>query len=155
MSKWKEQYDRVTRWHARFASLDAGQVHDRASDNYIDDIYAFFQNCYHLKDWIKNDLNVDVAARKSVETFVSGERSLSLCADVCNALKHLTLSSPPRSGEQHRIGKRDFAVDLGSPVRISLHLTIETDSGAEDAYQLASQCVSAWNTFLRTWQLLK
>ena len=68
---------------------------------------------------------------------------------------HLTLRDPPRIGENHQMGKRDFAVGLGSgAVTISLRLTIETDSDEEDAYQLACRCVDAWNAFLGKWQLL-
>ena len=58
MSKYQEQYDRTKRWYDRLTAIDQGRAHDMASDHYVDEIYAFFLNCYHLKDWIKNDGNV-------------------------------------------------------------------------------------------------
>ncbi len=51
-NSYQEQYDRMKRGSSRFAALDQGRSHDVASDNYVDDIYASFMNCYHLKDWI-------------------------------------------------------------------------------------------------------
>ena len=32
-------------------TLLAGADHDRESDAYQDEAYAFFLNCFHLKDW--------------------------------------------------------------------------------------------------------
>ena len=52
-AKHREQYDRMMRWYARMKATDSGREHAVASDNYVDEIYAFFLNCYHLKDWIK------------------------------------------------------------------------------------------------------
>ena len=56
--KYIEQFLRVKRYLERFARLNAGVDHTQASPNYDDDVYSFFQNCHHLKDWIKkNDPN--------------------------------------------------------------------------------------------------
>jgi hypothetical protein len=50
-----EQYRRMIRSYERFASIDRGRVYEPSSENYEDEVFAFFLNCYHLKDWIKND----------------------------------------------------------------------------------------------------
>jgi len=50
MSAYREQYDRMQRWYDKFAALNGGRQHDMPSENYVDDIYAFFLNAYHLKD---------------------------------------------------------------------------------------------------------
>jgi len=56
--KWFEQFRRVKRWYTRFKSIDEGRPDTLTLDGYLDEVYAFFQNCYHLKDWIKNDASV-------------------------------------------------------------------------------------------------
>jgi len=66
-AKYREQYDRMKRWYIRFASLNQGRPHNVPSDNYLEDIYAFFMNCYHLKDWIKNDDTVPTTVQQAVE----------------------------------------------------------------------------------------
>src|SRR4051812_44342227 len=109
MAKWREQYERTERWYKRFAAINSGRVHDVPSDYYVDEIYAFFLNCYHLKDWIKNDSSLPSTVRSAVEDFVKSEEWLCLCADVCNGLKHLKLKSD-RSGEKPKFGKKCFEV---------------------------------------------
>lgn len=152
---YREQYDRMKRWFNRLAAIYQGREHDMASDNYVDEVYAFFLNCYHLKDWIKNDSAVPIAAQQAVEGHINGSRPLQLCADICNSLKHLRLSKGPRSGQSPAFGKKRFALNLGPglPTTISLKYEIDTVSGPEDAFKLASECVSAWEAFLNAHSL--
>src|SRR5262245_46273365 len=93
MPSYREQYDRMKRWYDRFSNLNSGRPHDIPTENYVDEIYAFFLNAYHLKDWIKNDSAVLKAVQNSVEPHITNNTSLSLCADICNALKHLHLQT--------------------------------------------------------------
>jgi hypothetical protein len=50
VANWREQYDRMVRWYDRFETIVLGRPHVMAGDNYVDEVYAFFQNCYHVKD---------------------------------------------------------------------------------------------------------
>ena len=150
MAKWREQYDRTERWYDRFRTIDSGRAHNVSSDNYVDEIYAFFLNCYHLKDWIKNDASVPAAVRDAVERFINSEQSLRLCADVCNGLKHLELDPKRvRSHENPKFGKKHFNVGLGTgvPTTISLKYEITTDTGRIDAFQLATEALESWKKF--------
>ncbi len=151
MPVYREQYDRMLRWHNRFATIAQGRAHDSASDNYVDEIYAFFLNCYHLKDWIKHDPAAPGTAQQAIEGYVSANRSLRLCADICNSLKHLRLTSS-RSGENPTFGQKHFALSLepGQPTTISLKYEVDTTAGPVDAFQLATECVAAWDGFLTT-----
>src|ERR1700730_1449742 len=149
MTSYIEQYDRMKRWYGKFAELDQGRLHDVQSEYYVDDIYAFFQNAYHLKDWLKKDVAVSVPVQKAVEPYISSDRSLKLCADICNNLKHLVRTKPPRSRENPQFGKKQFNVTVtpGSPTTISLKYEINTNSGPVDAFKLATDCVNAWDNF--------
>ena len=147
--KYLEQFNRVKRWYQEFALTDQGRLHDRPSDFYQDQVYAFFQNCYHLKDWMKNDESVGVVADK-IEEFISNNEELRLCADICNGTKHLRLTSP-RSGQDPRFGQRKFKVKVGSPpTTISVKYSIDTSGGPLDAFELATKCLQAWETFIRS-----
>ncbi len=86
-NEYLDQFERVKRYFSRFKQINDGQEHSQSSQNYDDDIYAFFQNCYHLKDWIKND--PACSSWSDVEDFINQNPDLSICADLCNALKHL------------------------------------------------------------------
>src|SRR5439155_15063549 len=143
ISSYRDQYDRVKRWYARFAAIDQGRQHDVPSDNYLDEIYAFFLNCYHLKDWIIHDSRTGATAQQ-IEDFIDTHRPLRLCADICNSLKHLRLTRPERSGESPAFGRKQFALHLGSgPTTISLKYEIDTSTGPTDAFQLATECIDA------------
>lgn len=145
---YNEQYDRMRRWYNRFAILDRGRLHDVPSDNYLDEIYAFFMNCYHLKDWIMNDSAVAATIQQAVESYINSSRPLRLCADICNSIKHLNLRSD-RSGESPIFGRKQFDLVLGTaPATISINYEINTTTGPIDAFILATECVEAWDTFL-------
>ena len=146
---YREQYDRMRRWYDRFAALDQGRPHEVSSDNYLDEIYAFFMNCYHLKDWIGNDNTVAAPVQQSIETHINSNQALRLCADICNSLKHLRLTSS-RSGEKPVFGRKQFGVALGQgPPTISLKYEVNTTTGPIDAFTLASESVDAWDSFLK------
>jgi hypothetical protein len=146
--RFLEQLERVRRWHQLFREVAEGRLHDRPSEFYQDIVYAYFMNCYHLKDWIRNDPASGPLAGK-VERFISATPDLALCADLCNGLKHLAPNRRPRSAKSPRFGKRLFKVSLGTqPTTIAVDYTIETSSGPMYAFDLATRCLAAWEAFL-------
>ena len=145
---YREQYDRMRRWYYRLVILNEGRLHDMPSDNYLDEIYAFFMNCYHFKDWIKNDDTVAGTVQQTVEAHINSSRPLKLCADICNSLKHLRLTSS-RSGERPAFGKKQFGLVLGTaPTTIDLKYEVNTTTGPIDTFQLATDCIDDWDAFL-------
>jgi hypothetical protein len=147
---YREQYDRMKRWYDRFVVIDQGRPHDVPTDNYLDEVCAFFMNCYHLKDWIKHDGTVAENVRRSVELHIDSSRPLKLCADICNSLKHLRLR-PGRSGESPDFGKKQIGLALGAgPPAVDFKYEIDTATGPIDAFQLATDCVRAWEVFMTT-----
>ena len=146
--KYLEQLERVRRWYQQFQEISQGRLHDRPSDFYQDIVYTYFMNCYHLKDWIKNDPTSLLLSAK-VEGFISTTPEMALCADICNGLKHLVLKNN-RSGQNPQFGKRLFKVGVGpQPTTIAVEYTISTASGPFDAFDLATKCLSAWETFVK------
>jgi hypothetical protein len=117
---YQQQYKRMMRWHEKFSSLNSGRSHDIPSENYIDDIYAFFLNAYHLKDWIKNDNGIPKNVQDLVENYINWNEHLSLCADICNSLKHLKLNDSC-SGKNPAFGRKQYGLAIGAgPPTISL-----------------------------------
>jgi len=79
---WREQYDRMLRWHARIN--EATHVDDR----FLDECYAFFT---HVKDWLKADVALPHEVRDLVEQYVERNLWLRLSADLANGSKHMIL----------------------------------------------------------------
>lgn len=149
LRKYQEQLERLKRWYGRFESIDQGRPHTVASDHYIDEIYAFFLSCYHLKDWIKNDSTVTPGAKNKVEDFINKNDCMSICADLCNGLKHLKLTKE-RSKKHPKFGARKFSLDLGEPTPIiKIECSIMTKTGTIDAFELASHCIQKWERFIK------
>lgn len=79
------QLERVGRWHARLRTA--------AADDYLDFLYAFFQNCNHLAHWVSSDAPGGAA---EVQKLVAQTVELRVCRDICNATKHFTFGRPPK-----------------------------------------------------------
>jgi hypothetical protein len=151
--KHEEQFERVKRWYERFKRIDEGTSHEKSTEFYQDDVYAFFLNCYHLKDWIKHDSTVPKSVTSIVENFVGGSKHLAICADICNSIKHLTLTKPPRSGKAPQWGSRNVKATLYEPSSkstVTVNYSIMTATGPMDAFDLATKCVQEWEQFIKS-----
>ena len=85
MSDYKEQFNRIRRFLRRIEDQNRKQL------DYEDDFWAFCQNCWHLKDWIKNDPSLPPIAREAIEDEVKKYPALIIFADLANRSKHLEL----------------------------------------------------------------
>lgn len=152
-NRYLEQLQRVRRYLERFSQLKAGRPHTMSSDNYQDDIYAFFQNCYHLKDWIKND-PVCNAWKPSPEKVINGSDDLRICADLANGLKHLRLDNP-RSDQNPQFSQVPVHVIVSGSfsdaeeVFLQSTAVISTESGLIDGYDVAVRCMAVWERYIQ------
>ena len=111
-------------------------------DNYI----HFFQDCYHLKDWIKNDTSLNKDVCDAVEKYVTDTEALTFIASIANATKHLKLSNKYKRNvldiETHAT---NFCLIIASKKK---------DFGYE-ATHLATEGVRAWQKFFENHGLHK
>lgn len=92
--------DRVERWYKRIQE-DQNHQDEIDADIQLDNIYAFFHNLYHLKDWVKADeKKFGVKRNKSLGTQLErlfdkdvGVKSMKVCSDLVNGLKHVVLNN--------------------------------------------------------------
>ncbi len=144
---YREQLQRLERNYQRFAEIDQGRPHDRGCLHYLDEVYSFFLNCYHLKDWLKKDPGFPGSTE--VESYIDANQELQLCADICNAYKHHQLDKPPRSAGNPRVGGQKINLELGGgQAAIKIKFTIDTASGPRDAFELATKCLQLWKDFI-------
>lgn len=141
---WHDQFMRMERWlerllrsHSSFHLDDQDGWHE-----FWDIAFAFFQNAYHLKDWIVFE---HPRLKKVTEQFIASNPNLCYCADICNGTKHREVTQ----GHRHRIlghlaGIREFAPDEPTRQRLSI---IGPD-GPRPVIPLAIACVDAWRVFI-------
>ncbi len=155
LRKHQEQFERMERWYERIKKINQGEPHNLSFLNlspgyYYDEFYAFFLNCYHLKDWIEKDDTVKLP-EKEVEHFINQNKCMSVCADICIGIKHLEQERSPRSGQVPKFERRELSLSLegGPEPIINVKLFIKTKDGTIDAFELASECVRKWGEFIK------
>ena len=159
------QWQRVERWLARFEKCQNGKLTSMPGSFSIADsedyAHAFFQNCYHLKDWLKNDHQFTAKSNDEIEQYITDTPSLAICADICNGSKHLMLIRP-RSGATPEIGNTltirfDWdtitkGIEQGiippNSYRAAVKPVIEHNGNNLSAIDVAKQAVEAWRRFI-------
>jgi len=173
-SGWQEQYERMLRSHKRLTDYASGQRHfspdEDGSAEARDALIHFFQDAYHLKDWLKNDKAIGrkrarQQIKKEVEGYVSDTLYLKICADVANGSKHLQLDPerpPSRTGDPNTgitgqsVTVRAAAVGSGGEPEPAIHSwEIESNGVPYDALDTASKIVEAWDAWLGEHRLLQ
>jgi hypothetical protein len=152
MAEWSEQWERMRRWKQRvwdhYAPRSVLAAYD--PDWAVDDALAFFQNAYHLKDWLKNDQSVNVPG-DAIENAVSESTWIILTADLCNGTKHMVLRNP-RSGRDPGLGTRSTMV--GDGVMQLTQFDVKLNDGSTiDVLTLALRVFDEWRTVMRSWDL--
>ena len=91
MSQANTQFERVARTFQRVLNNQ-----NRDPVEYEDDVWSFFQNCWHLKDWIKNDSQgVAKATRQKIDVEVNSRPALVMMGELANKSKNLELTTSP------------------------------------------------------------
>lgn len=154
---WKEQYERVLRWHERVKEFDNV---DCPSQGDLDYLLAFFMNCYHLKDWLEAG---SVVSSKELEHLFNTDQYLCICRTICNGVKHFQIDRRPIVDGKFGFGlrARTETIDASpflddSPAYL---YTIFVDGKLETIYNFglvewANGCVNAWSGFLQSQGLL-
>lgn len=145
---WQKQLERVERYYNRFKELNDGMPHCSNQEEYIDDVYAFFQNCYHLKDHLKNDPSYIKHNNTDIEDYVSDNEELAICADICNGSKHLVLRDGPRSGSTSKITGSSTTLEVGESTQISMTFEVAHNKRKLDAFQIATEALKKWKDFI-------
>lgn len=160
MPQYTEQLDRVRRYFKRFGRINNGGEFDRPVEDLLDDIHGFFQNCYHLKDWLKHDPAFTKHTGAQIEVYITNTPELAICADICNSTKHLVLNKPPRSGALPAMGKKQLTIDITDtisfgpeppkevPQKIAMKVQIDHNGATLDAFDIAKKALAAWESFV-------
>jgi hypothetical protein len=178
---WRDQYERMLRSRARLA--EAAGPSSIGSDEARDRLYHFFQDAYHLKDWIINDLGWYTMngkkreltkAGRALEQHITATWALALCADLCNGTKHLILSNERIPGKPAVFSSQSVSIELGpfetvsefgsepkplttpsvNPTTARHSWLVEFDSQFYNAAQIAYEVVEEWQKALRANGLL-
>ncbi len=153
---WIEQWNRVLRLRERVRVATQEYTPGYSTDDRRDDLLCFFQNCYHLKDWLLNDPATGPLVMTDIERFISSSTELSIVCDLANGSKHLDLSRGrygPRTGDvATAVTRMDVEIVIGSGGRQTFYVS---SKGVEyKAHELAEEAVGKWRQYLEQKALL-
>lgn len=142
---WKEQLARIERWYSKTQRISRSRVAVDIDD--LDLLLAFFLNCWHLYDWLKNSEALPVEV---IEDFFRKSENMKLCYDICIGTKHLKIDNP-KGGLNRLVMGYEYMGDNIGYVTTQLILF---NGGGRRMTVLADNCMSELKSFLRENNLL-
>lgn len=135
---YRGQLERLERWYVR--ARQAKEVHE------IEDyLYAFFQGCHHLREWLPEQ----EFPPQAVSQFLAAHIELQVCRDLANLTKHRELGRPPATSAEPSIARVYVANGLGwFGGDAALVALTDVSDRPYDLLELANRCLTLWSEFL-------
>jgi hypothetical protein len=144
MKSYLEQYNRMIRWYSKFEEINKGILHTKDTDFLKDEVYSFFQNCFHLKDWIEKDIP---KLKRDVENLVKTEVCFKICEDICHGSKHFRLRKYSNFEDQPDFKRQEIKFDIGGAIKINFEIDFKGKN--YEAFDIATECVNKWKDFIK------
>jgi hypothetical protein len=139
--EWRSAWRRVLRGRKR---LDG---HFPDSEEYDDALYHFFQDAWHLKDWLKNDPSIG-RTLTGLEDELRKHQSLMIAADMANGTKHRLLTTI-RAGAN--ITEKHHIIQVGNPKPVLQVRLLKLNDGSQHKdSDVADQAIAAWRAVFTT-----
>ena len=141
MRTYREQFERVERFLDRVRRKETDTV------EYMDDLWAFFQNAWHLKDWVKYDSSIPKDKSGRIIKAAEASDVIQICADLANRSKHLALTRKDRKGAD--VTGRNITIVIGGNTSSKItHNVGLNDGSVVIAQYVAEQIVVEWAEIL-------
>ena len=155
-----------TQWSVKF---DNGEIHKytlggvKSPEVVQDDIEGVFVWLWSLKDYVKGYLEENDKPSRWIESEVSADQHLSICADIANRSKHGKLDKGSRSGKYPKLGKLkyqipgsamssisfgafDVGINISNPKQVIFEMPVlsEDDQYLGDAFKYLDYSLKSW-----------
>jgi len=144
---WQGQYNRMIRWHARVVAA----ANADASPDELDFLLTFFENCFHLREWLLVTLAAD---QKSLDELFLSRFELRVCRDLANGFKHHTINRPSVDARFSVVNEYAPSNWPSGHAYPNGKWTVLAGGHQLGLVDLASQCVGIWQDFLRSSALI-
>lgn len=147
--QWKAQWNRVQRWRSKVQRIRAKAAQAELDAFDLDDVVAYLQNCYHLRDWLEAS---QPGLKPLLDAFFKKHFELGACRDVCNGFKHKVLKRPLYDPDFNMYREYDhFLVEAEpgrSPVVYRLAFADGDDLRKFDLFEFTDTCFALWAEFI-------
>ena len=103
----------------------------------------FFWQCFHLGDALWEDTSTGLSEQK-VTRFIVGDPDLKYCEAMASTSKHHRRHSRQLTARVHSI------TPAPTGTRATIRWQQASDTGTEDALDLARRCLAAWDRYLQS-----
>jgi hypothetical protein len=150
---WLTQFQRIRRWYKKVKEYEEKAQDIGFPGEAEDCIYAFFQNCFHLREWIEKS---GVISKKELDSFVSSHLELRICRDICNGTKHMVIDQHSVDANFSTYREYDYLSGPISPSQKSGTTTFRILAAGKkyDMFDLADKCMSYWVDLLTLRKLI-
>jgi hypothetical protein len=147
VTSYRDQLDRAKRFRERMRAAST-------ATDFQDYTCAFFQCCWHVKDWVLNDPDVPEEKADSIVASAEASPLLRICHDLCSGTKHLRLDRPQSgSGAAHdHVAFIMHLMPMGQPdkpTEIDLKILDGIGNNLKSAHLLADECLAEWERVLQ------
>lgn len=123
-----------------------------ATDDGYDQLRAFFESCWNVKDHAISDL--PKSQHQAFEKAVDGELSLRVVADVANRSKHVVLTRKDRVGGAITFKAIQVVDGSNSTKAATAEYSISLNDGTtHSAVSIADESLRSWETVLQSFNL--
>jgi hypothetical protein len=144
---WQGQYHRLRRWHDRVRRA----ANSQPSRDEFDFLLAFFESCFHLRDWLLAD---KVVTKVELDSLFNSYIELGICRDIANGFKHSKITWPSVDAG-FTIVREYVPDDWPSSYRYpNGKWTVLASDHQLGLVDLADNCVGIWQRFLSSKGLL-
>ncbi len=146
---YRDQLDRARRYLDRVLA-DYEGLEDINEVEFQDMMWSFFQHCWHVKDWLRNDpLASNSQKRAAIDLAERSGGPLLICRDLCNGTKHLKLTDPSSgAGAAHLYVDMNIVPERG---RFEIDCIIDDGHGTQiSGKRLAVDCIAEWERILES-----
>ena len=145
---YRSQLERARRFLER-----AEAIPGFAELEFQDMMWAFFQNCWHVKDWIDNDENVPKAMRSSIVKMALASPALKACEQLCNGTKHFGQKRKKRRNNKPPATQKYIETTVYSE-HADMDCIVDNGAGKEvSGMMLARHCLDEWDFILKAHNL--
>jgi hypothetical protein len=140
---YRDQLDRARRFLDRILASPQDNGDSPSEVEFQDNVWAFFQNCWHVKDWVESDPLASPAQKNAVLAEAHRSSLLKICKQMCNGTKHLEV----RKGE----AQHSYVETTGIPGYRTFSMDCLIDDGAGNSISskdLGRQCIAEWERIL-------
>lgn len=147
---WKAQWARVSRWFERINQTKTKNKTTDLDAYDFDDLIAFFQNAYTLREWI---LRFRPDLQYAVNDFFDKNLEMKACRDICNGFKHIKLEKPSLDKDFKIVHTYDYLETMGTnssenPIKYHFAFDFNKDIQKYDVFDLVERCYNLWENFI-------